>query len=104
TSASGVVVRALRDRGVRGIMYQEVFGPAAEQRVGALDALRARLDALRPLETDLVRLGVSPHAPYTVHEDLLVDATAYAVGAGLPVAIHLAESTAEISFLREAAG
>jgi 5-methylthioadenosine/S-adenosylhomocysteine deaminase len=104
TSASGVVVRALRDRGVRGIMYQEVFGPAAEQRVVALATLRARLDALRPFETDLVRLGVSPHAPYTVHEDLLIDATAYAVGAGMPVAIHLAESEAEIAFLREADG
>ena len=57
-----------------------------------------------PLETDLVRLGVSPHAPYTVHEDLLIDVAAFAVGAKLPVAIHLAESVAEIAFLREGSG
>lgn len=104
TSASGVVLSALREMGVRGIMFQEVFGPAESQRADAMAGLRAAVDALRPLETDLVRLGVSPHAPYSVHEDLMIDAAAYAIGAGLPVAIHLAESDAEIAFLREAEG
>ena len=104
TCASGVVLEAMRDMGVRGIMYQELFGPAAEQRAASMAQLRRDVDALRPLETDLVRLGVSPHAPYTVHEDLLIDASAYAIGEGLPVAIHLAESDAEIAFLREAEG
>ena len=104
TSASGVVLQALIDMGVRGIMYQEVFGPAPEQRQPALAELRTKIDALRPLETDLVHLGVSPHAPYTVHEDLLIDASAFAIGAALPVAIHLAESHAEIAFLREGEG
>jgi 5-methylthioadenosine/S-adenosylhomocysteine deaminase len=104
TSASGVVLQALGDMGVRGIMYQEVFGPAPAQRQESLDGLRAKVDALRPRETDLVRLGVSPHAVFTVHEDLLVDDAAYAIGAGLPVAIHLAESEPEIAFLREGSG
>jgi cytosine/adenosine deaminase-related metal-dependent hydrolase len=104
TSASGVVLRALNEMRVRGIMYQEVFGPSPAQRTAALDDLRARVDALREWETPLARLGVSPHAPYTVHEDLLIDVTAYAVGAGLPVAMHLAESDAEIRFLREGEG
>jgi 5-methylthioadenosine/S-adenosylhomocysteine deaminase len=104
TSSSGVVLQAMRDLCVRGIMYQEVFGPAAEQRTAALEGLRARVELLRPLETDLVRLGVSPHAPYTVHEDLLIDTAAFGLGAGLPVAIHLAESDAEVRFLRDAEG
>ena len=104
TSASGVVLGAMRDMGVRGIMYQEVFGPAAAQRAESMARLRRDVEALRPLETDLVRLGVSPHAVYTVHEDLMIDAAAYAIGAGLPVAIHLAESDAETAFLREAQG
>jgi cytosine/adenosine deaminase-related metal-dependent hydrolase len=104
TSASGVVLGAMRDMGVRGIMYQEVFGPAAAQRAESMAQLRRDVEALRPLETDLVRLGVSPHAVYTVHEDLMIDAAAYAIGAGMPVAIHLAESGAETAFLREAEG
>ncbi len=104
TSASGVVLRALNEMHVRGVMYQEVFGPSPTQRDAALADLRVRVDALREWETPLARLGVSPHAPYTVHEDLLIDVTAYAMGAGLPVAMHLAESEAEIRFLREGEG
>ena len=104
TCSSGVSLGAMQDLGVRGIMYQEVFGPAAEQHDEALAGLRAAIDRLKPLQTDLVSLGVSPHAPYTVHDDLMVDASAFAMGERLPVAIHLAESREEIEFLREGAG
>ncbi|HZS61051.1 MAG TPA: amidohydrolase family protein [Gemmatimonadaceae bacterium] len=104
TCSSGVAIQAMRDLGVRGIMYQEVFGPAPEQRDAAMAGLAAAIDRLRPLESDLVRLGVSPHAPYTVSDDLMIDASAYAVRHRMPVAIHLAESREEIAFLREGEG
>ena len=104
TSASGVVLRALGEMGVRGIMYQEVFGPSPEQHDASLGGLRAAVDSLRPLETPLTRLGISPHAVYTVHEDLLIDTAAYAIAERLPMAMHLAESDAEIAFLREGEG
>jgi cytosine/adenosine deaminase-related metal-dependent hydrolase len=104
TCSSGVSMLAMRELGVRGIMYQEVFGPAPEQHDAAMAGLTSAIDRLRPLVTDVVGLGVSPHAPYTVHDDLMVDAAALAIRHGMPVAIHLAESTAEIAFLREGDG
>jgi len=104
TSSSGVTLGVMREMGVRGIMYQEVFGPDAAQRESALAGLAAAVTRLRPLETPLVSLGVSPHAPYTVHDDLMVDAVAYAIAERLPIAIHLAESADEIAFLREGTG
>jgi cytosine/adenosine deaminase-related metal-dependent hydrolase len=104
TCSSGVSLGAMREMGVRGIMYQEVFGPAAEQHDEALAGLRAAVERLAPFESELVRLGVSPHAPYTVHDDLMVDAAAFAFGRGMPVAIHIAESREEIAFLREGEG
>ncbi len=104
TCSSGVSMLAMRELGVRGIMYQEVFGPAPEQHDAAMAGLAEAIDRLRPLATDLVGLGVSPHAPYTVHDDLMVDAAALAIRHGMPVAIHLAESKAEIAFLREGDG
>jgi cytosine/adenosine deaminase-related metal-dependent hydrolase len=104
TCSSGVSMQAMRELGVRGIMYQEVFGPAAGQHDAAMAGLTAAIDRLLPFATDLVGLGVSPHAPYTVHDDLMVDAAALAIRHGLPVAIHLAESQAEIAFLREGDG
>jgi cytosine/adenosine deaminase-related metal-dependent hydrolase len=104
TSSSGVTLGAMRELGVRGIMYQEVFGPAAEQHDASMAGLVDAIARHRPLVTDLVTLGVSPHAPYTVHDDLMVDAAALALRERLPMAIHLAESAEEIAFLREGDG
>ncbi len=104
TSASGAPLDALVECGARGVVYQELFGPAAAQRETAMAELRARVAALRARATPLVRVGVSPHAVYSVHEELLLDACAWALGEGLPLAMHVSESAAEIDFLREATG
>ena len=104
TSASGAPMRALIEAGARGIVFQEVFGPSPAQREESMAGLRAAVARLREIETPLVRVGVSPHAVYTVDEDLLLDACAFAVGEGLPVAMHVSESREETDFLREASG
>ena len=104
TSESGVPFHAMRELGVRGVVYQEVFGPDPSQCADALAGLRLRVDALRREETALVRVGVSPHAPYSV-SDALFEATAgYARDESLPVAVHIAESEDESSFVVHAAG
>jgi cytosine/adenosine deaminase-related metal-dependent hydrolase len=66
TCSSGVAMRAMRELGVRGIMYQDVFGPDPTQSDLAMRELAARVETLLPEQTDLVALGVSPHAPDTV--------------------------------------
>jgi cytosine/adenosine deaminase-related metal-dependent hydrolase len=95
TEASGVGVRALAEAGLRGIVYQEVFGPDPAQAEGSMRELRERLDALRPHATELVRVGISPHAPYTVSDDLFRAAASLAREEELPMAIHIAESDIE---------
>jgi len=95
TSASGVVLEAMREAGVRGVMYQEVFGPDPAQCAESIAELRHQLTRLRRLETPLVRLGVSPHAPYTVSDELFRATTALARELGVPLATHVAESDLE---------
>jgi 5-methylthioadenosine/S-adenosylhomocysteine deaminase len=95
TCASGVAARAMREAGVRGIMYQEVFGPAASQRDASMAELRAKIADARTDETALVRIGVSPHAPYSVSDALFTSVAAFARESALPVAVHIAESDAE---------
>jgi cytosine/adenosine deaminase-related metal-dependent hydrolase len=104
TSASGVVMRAMRDAGVRGVMYQEVFGPAPAQCADALRGLEEKVAALRPLETPLVRLGVSPHAPYSVSDALFAATADLAHRARLPMAVHVAESADEDRYVRDGEG
>ena len=78
TSESGVVMQAMREAGVRGVMYQEVFGPDPAQCAESIAALREKGRGLRYLETPLVRVGISPHAPYTVSDDLFRATAAFA--------------------------
>lgn len=95
---------ALRAVGLRGTVYQEVFGPDPRLAAEQLAKLQDKVVNLREGETDLVRVGVSPHAPYTVSAPLLMLVTEYAVGYGLPMMMHAAESAAELALLRDGSG
>jgi 5-methylthioadenosine/S-adenosylhomocysteine deaminase len=104
TTDSAVPLAAMRELGVRGIGFVEVFGPDPRQCDGAMTRLRERVTALRAHDTDLVRTGISPHAPYTVSAPLFRAAATYAREASLPIAVHVAESAAETDFVRDATG
>jgi cytosine/adenosine deaminase-related metal-dependent hydrolase len=95
TCSSGVVMQAMRDLGVRGTMYQEVFGPDPSQSSGAMRELEERIEKLHGSQTELVSLGVSPHAPYTVSDALYSAASKFANDRTLPLAMHIAEGEAE---------
>jgi cytosine/adenosine deaminase-related metal-dependent hydrolase len=104
TCSSGVVMQAMRELGVRGIMYQEVFGPDPSQAEIAMRDLGTAVDKLQPEQTELVSLGVSPHAPYTV-SDALYDQTArFANTRQLPLAMHIAESEPEYDIVASGRG
>jgi 5-methylthioadenosine/S-adenosylhomocysteine deaminase len=104
TCSSGVAMQAMRDAGVRGIMYQEVFGPDPSHAEIAMRELEDRVEALRVEQTDLVSLGVSPHAPYTVSDPLYDAAARFANLRNLPLAMHIAESQAELDIVTRGTG
>lgn len=104
TCSSGVVMQAMKELGVRGIMYQETFGPDPKAADAAMKELDARVSALLGEQTDLVALGVSPHAPYTVSDELYSAAAKYARSKNLPLAMHIAESREEEAIVAEASG
>ncbi|HEY6660749.1 MAG TPA: amidohydrolase family protein [Pyrinomonadaceae bacterium] len=95
---------ALRDVGLRGVVYQESFGPDARLAAENFEKLKNKVHKLRGVETDLVRVGVSPHSPYTVCGPQLELIAELAQSEGLPLMMHAAESEAEDVFLREGCG
>src|SRR5438128_11586373 len=104
TGSTGAPLEALARLGGRGIYYQEVFGPEPGQCAASMEELRRALDRLSPFATSPLSLGVSPHAPYTVSGPLYRAVADFARGAGLPVALHLAESSAETQLVQQGSG
>jgi cytosine/adenosine deaminase-related metal-dependent hydrolase len=104
TGSTGAPLEALARLGGRGIYYQEVFGPDPAKCGGSLAELTGAVAHLSPLTSHLVRLGVSPHAPYTVSDTLYRATTQFARHEQLPVAVHLAESREETELVRDGTG
>jgi 5-methylthioadenosine/S-adenosylhomocysteine deaminase len=104
TGDSGAVITALAEAGGAGFAYQEVFGPHPAQAKESLTGLQTRVDELRPLASERVRIGVSPHAPYTVSGELYRAVSDWARKEQLPVAVHVAESPAESELLLRGTG
>jgi len=94
-SFSGAAATAASELGLRAIVYLEVFAtePADAERQFA--ETRSRVE-----ETALVRIGVSPHAPYSCS----VDVYRWCLSLGIPVGTHLAESSNEHEWLQHGAG
>jgi 5-methylthioadenosine/S-adenosylhomocysteine deaminase len=95
TGDTGAAMRALHHLGGAGICYQEGFGPHPDQCAESMAWLEQRLGALAPLAGPRLRLGVSPHAPYSVSAPLYRAVAELASRGGYPIAVHLAESVAE---------
>jgi len=104
TGSTGAVLRALHDLRGRGIVYHEVFGPDPAQCSASMAELEATVRPLRRLEGPQLRLGVSPHAPYTVSAPLYEAVAEFARLEHLPIAVHVAESQGETTFVRDGDG
>ena|SRR5215813_3660024 len=97
-------MQALRDVGLRGLVFQESFGPDPALVRENVQKLKDKVAQLRSLETKLVQVGVSPHSPYTVCAAQLAALADFSTTDNLPLMMHAAESAAEDLFVREGRG
>jgi len=104
SSAAAQSMKALREIGLRGIVYQESFGPDPRLAEENVAKLRDQLVEMRAIESANVRGGVSPHAPYTVSVPQLELISRLALDEKLPLMMHAAESEAERLFLFDGTG
>ncbi len=95
---------ALAELGARGIAYHEVYGPDPAQADATVSDACEALAALERYGSERVTIGIAPHAPYTVSDELLRAVAALAARRGLRTAMHVAESAEERSFVEEACG
>lgn len=92
---------ALHDAGLGGVAYWEVFAWSDRGwRAGGRDRTLARIGSL-PAPP---RIGLSPHAPYSLDTGVLRDLAALARHGGLRQHVHAAESAAERDYTRSGTG
>lgn len=92
---------ALARSPLRGVSFGEVIAMGKGRAL-----LDSRLDAAADLSVskNRVKVGVSPHAPYSVEPDALRACAARAARAHLPLSIHVAETPDEEIFTRQSDG
>jgi len=104
TGSSTEPARAMAELGARGVAYHEVFGPDPARLGESVSGLSHQLTVLDDCASERLRIGVSPHAPYTVSEPLLRAVADAALALSRPLAMHLAESREEDAFVRTGSG
>jgi 5-methylthioadenosine/S-adenosylhomocysteine deaminase len=94
-SFSGTAAEAADSLGLRAIVYLEVFAQDPADAEAQFAKTRAFVS-----ESELVRIGISPHAPYTCS----VDVYRWCLSLGIPVGTHLSESSNENDWLVHGSG
>ncbi len=95
---------AMVETGLRGVAFQEVFGPQEDVATEALRGLAEKVRVFRKDETATRRVGVSPHAPFTVSAPLFESVRDLSADQHLPLTVHVAESREETQFVRDGSG
>lgn len=96
---------ALKKNNLRGVVFQETeFSPDDKTAEDDFEKLKKKFLELKENETDLVKIGISPHAPYSVGQKLFEKIAGYAIAENIKTSIHAAESLQEKSLLETGEG
>jgi len=89
----------------RSFLVGQAFQPDPDGRKTSQRVDQAGKPDLRDQpDNNRVRLGLSPHAPYSVHPELFTQVAALAAERNVPLAVHLAETREELEFLDRGTG
>ncbi|MBF8276710.1 MAG: atzA [Candidatus Brocadiaceae bacterium] len=101
-SNTGHAFSVLKKSPLRKVVYKEIIGLKSEQ---AADIMKKLKEEIPQIKTDeLLSVGLSPHAPYSVSRELYQAVCGFAGESRLPVCTHLAETLDEIEFLTKGTG
>ncbi|MHC4990226.1 MAG: amidohydrolase family protein [Planctomycetota bacterium] len=98
-AGSLVPMQILREEGLAGVSFLEVFGLGRGQEA-AVRRLRQAAGAEPAASCSSVRLGLQPHAPYSCGPRVYTEAA----DLGLPLSTHVAETLEELQFVESATG
>lgn len=92
----------LTESPLRSVVFREIIGLFPDHRA-VLSDLRSEFAAGKS-ESATLRRAVSPHAPYSVHPELIEALVDVAIEFDRPIAMHLAETSGELELIAHARG
>ena len=96
-SNTGHAFSVLKKSPLRKVVYKEIIGLKPEMSADIMKKLKEELSQIKADE--LLSVGLSPHAPYSVSKELYLASCEFAGKSRLPVCTHLAETQDEIELL-----
>jgi cytosine/adenosine deaminase-related metal-dependent hydrolase len=96
--------RECAETGLQAVSFIEFFAQGQHWPERMRAAWQAHQDASQRTSTANLRIGLQPHAPYSVHAEAYAEAARAASARGVPLCTHLAESPAEVEFIAHATG
>lgn len=99
-TASGASLHAAQESGLRGIIYREVQGMVKREVGSVMESALADIEEWRSKSDEArITVGMAAHAPYSCHPELFGRVAEFGED-GTPIAIHLAGSREEYSFVK----
>lgn len=97
---TGLSVEPLLASSLHGVVYLEVMGHNKDKAFKRLEQAKIEIRKTRQYPGyGTMQVGLSLHAPYSCHPDLLRAGAKWCIAEGVPLCIHVAESPAETKFL-----
>lgn len=101
---SETALEAMVEKGVRGIFYLEVFSFAEKNEKNLARRTLSRIEKIQKSLPPRLKMGVSPHSPYTASPKFLRELSAACAAKKIPFTLHLAESPDEKTFFQKGDG
>jgi len=101
-SNSRASFRVLKGGAIRSVVFYEVLGFIPRDAARNIKRVSRRLKRIAP--TELMGLGIAPHAPYSVSEELYVACKELARRLNLPLCTHIHETQSEIELMLSGGG
>ncbi|MBX3396347.1 MAG: amidohydrolase family protein [Phycisphaerae bacterium] len=98
-SRTGAATAALAASPIRAVAFIELISGAREEPCDCASLIRAVETAKKMHQSDRLRVGVSPHAPYTVTPIDMMHTLEFAAEQQMPATIHCLETRDEADWL-----
>ncbi len=95
---------AIDSEGPQFVVFRELIGRRNDQIEEQLSIAREHLESTADSPDSRSVRGISPHAPYSVHPELFHQLVDLACAHRAPLAIHVAETRAELELLADGTG